>query len=166
MSKTIQKNMNNLTPEERKQKWGRPGELNGMYGRTHSEETREKLRNIVYTEEIRKKMSDSAIKKFENRMDLRENLSKQASERTGNKNGFFGKTHSDETKKSISEKNKGKIPGNSIRIEVLGKIYYSYHEASKELGLPMTTIRWRCRSKSKRFTDYKILEGIIKLGTD
>ena len=50
-----------------------------------------------------------------------------------------------------------------MQIEVFGKTYYSYHEASKELDIPITAVRWRCMSKNKKFTDYKILEGIHKL---
>lgn len=68
------------------------GEKNGMFGRNHSEESRDKIRmkNIGRkpNDETRKKMSDS---------------------RTGELNGFFGKKHSDDTITKISENRKGKL---------------------------------------------------------
>lgn len=44
ISLTLKMNMSQLLPEERKEKFGRPGETNGMYGKHHSEETRRVLR--------------------------------------------------------------------------------------------------------------------------
>jgi group I intron endonuclease len=145
-----------LTEKERKEKYGRSGPKNGMHGKTHSEEVKKKLRERSYSKEIKRKMSLAAIKKFEEHPRLKENLSETASQRTGNKNSFFGKKHTEETKKKIADKNKGKVPGNAIRVIINDKEYSSYHEASCDLGIPHTTIRWRCLSKSKKFENYKI----------
>ena len=67
----------------------------GLLGRTCSEETKRKIseankgkkHNIIISEELRLKFSES---------------------RRGEKNGFYGKHHSEETKKKISESQKGK----------------------------------------------------------
>ncbi len=84
------------------------GKNNPMFGRKHSDETKEKLRR----QKLGKKASE-------------ETKSKLSKSRRGDKNGFFGKTHSDETKeklrihglgrnlsvetrRKISDKNKGK----------------------------------------------------------
>ena len=57
------------------------GESNGMYGKKHSDESKERMR------ESKKGMYD------------------------GEDNPFYGKKHSDETKNKISEKNKGRLKG-------------------------------------------------------
>ena len=155
--KTISEKISSMTPEERKNKWGMRGSKNGMFGKTHSEEVRKKLREREFSEQTKEKMSLSAIKKFENRPDLKENLSKCAELRTGEKNPFYGKKHSEETKNIIREKNKNNKPTNMIKIEINGKIYESYGEASKDLNIGVTTIRWRCMSNNEKFKDYKIL---------
>jgi hypothetical protein len=70
------------------------GELNGFYGRTHSDETKSKIREAskgrTHSEETRKKISElnKGIPKSE---EHKKNLS-------GENNGMFGKTHSDEAK--------------------------------------------------------------------
>jgi group I intron endonuclease len=70
------------------------GSGNPMYGKHHSEETKEKLRQIdksyTQTDEYRKNMS---IAKF------------------GEKNGMYGKHHTEESKKKMSDAKKGKKLG-------------------------------------------------------
>ena len=56
-------------------------------------------------------------------------------DKSGNKNPFFGKQHTEETKKRLSEKRKGTYNG--------------------EQNIPMVTIRWRVKSKNKKFDNYK-----------
>lgn len=77
-------------------------------------------------------------------------------ERNGVDNPFFGKQHSDETKKKLSEKMEGKYNGEQNIPVVIDDIEYrSAGEASKILGIPMITIRWRVRSKNRKFENYK-----------
>lgn len=80
------------------------GELNPFFGRSHTEETkdliREKRKLQVFTEETIKKMQES---------------------NSGEGNGFYGKTHTEETKKLISEAIKNHYKDNpkpKIEIEV------------------------------------------------
>ena len=40
--KSQRETTNKMTPEERKQKYGKVGERNGMYGKTHTDEVRKK----------------------------------------------------------------------------------------------------------------------------
>ena len=75
---------------------------------------------------------------------------------SGDKNPFFGKQHSEETKNKISKKRLGKYNGEqNIPIIINDVEYKSAGEASKILNIPMTTIRWRVRSKNKKFDNYK-----------
>ncbi len=135
-----------MTPEERKQRWSQPGNKNGMYGKTHSAESRAKIsegkmgcrRNIgrKASEETRKKMSE------------------QRKLNIGEKNGFYGKHHTEETKQKIREKNTGKDNGQGHKIIVDYVTYDSISEASRKLNIPVTTILWRLKSKNPKFDNY------------
>lgn len=77
-------------------------------------------------------------------------------DKNGEKNPFFGKQHSEETKKKISEKRLGKYSGEqNIPIIIDDVEYRSAGEASKILNIPMVTVRWRVISKNKKFDNYK-----------
>ena len=154
---TIQKNMGEMPDEERKKKFGQLGDKNGMFGKTHSEEVKQKAREKIYTEDVRNKMSVSAKIKFQERPDLKENLSNYAAQRTGDKNPFFGKKHSEEYKKTASDRMRSIKPPSRITIKINDKKYESYGDASKDLGVGVTTIRWRCLSDNEKFKEYKIL---------
>ena len=67
--------------------------------------------------------------------------------KSGENNPFFGKQHSDETKKNLSEYRKGTYHGDqNIPIMIDEVEYRSAGEASKILNIPMVTIRWRVKS--------------------
>jgi len=70
------------------------GQGNGMYGKHHSQETKQKLsqidKNYTKTESFRQIMSSVT---------------------TGDKNGMYGKKHTEESKKKMSESKKGKKTG-------------------------------------------------------
>ena len=70
------------------------GEKNGMYGKHHSEETKQKLKQInkdyTKTESFKRTMSLAT---------------------TGEKNGMYGKKHTEESKKKMSDSKKGKKLG-------------------------------------------------------
>jgi group I intron endonuclease len=77
-------------------------------------------------------------------------------DKSGVNNPFFGKQHSEETKMKLSEKRLGKYEGEqNIPIVIDDVEYRSAGEASKLLNIPMVTIRWRVRSKNKKFDNYK-----------
>jgi group I intron endonuclease len=76
--------------------------------------------------------------------------------RSEDKNPFFGKQHSEETKKKLSEKRLGKYSGEQNKPIIIDDVEYrSAGEASKILNIPMVTIRWRVISKNKKFDNYK-----------
>jgi len=143
-SETISK----MSLEDRKEKFGRCGEKNGMYGKTHTEEIRQKFSGLkkgnTYCKG--KKLSDETKQKLSN---IRKN------NYTGEDNPFFGKHHTDETKQKIREKNKGKLPPNTMKISIDGNIFISMTEASRQLDIPTPTILWRVKSKNPKFDNYK-----------
>jgi len=74
--------------------------------------------------------------------------------RKNENNPFFGKTHSDYTRKKLSERMKGNIPKNRIIIIIDNVEYESYKDASNKLKIPIVTIRWRCLSKNPKYKNY------------
>lgn len=148
ITNTINNNISNMTLDERKEKFGRKGESNGMYGKTHTEEVKKFLSEVnignqnakgrIVTEEQRKKLSDIASK------------------RTGENNPFYGKTHTEETKKKIAEKNIGIKPVNCVSITIDDITYESYTEASRVLNIKLGTIIHRCKSENVKFKNYFI----------
>ena len=59
----------------------------------------------------------------------------------GNKNGMYGKKHSEETKRKISGKNNSK----SKLWYIYGKLFYSSYEAGRYLNVSYTTIQNWCK---------------------
>lgn len=76
--------------------------------------------------------------------------------RSESDNPFYGKQHTEESKNKIREKRTGVYNGDqNIPIIIDGVEYRSSGEASKILNIPMVTIRWRVKSKNKKFENYK-----------
>ncbi len=136
-----------MSAAERKRVHGKHGAMNGMFGKTHSQEAKKKISdaNIGKVRRIGFKLSPEQIKA----------LSDCAKLRTGEKNPFFGKTHSQETKKILSEARKGKTPANAKPICINGTTYSSYHDASSKLDIPVVTIRWRVLSENPKYAEWK-----------
>jgi group I intron endonuclease len=140
--------MSKMTPEERKQKYGKLGEKNGMYGKTHTDEVKKK------NSEMKKGNTYCRGKKLSNETKLK--LSEiRKGKYIGEKNPFFGKHHSEETKQKIREKNIGNIPPSAIEIMIDDEIYISITEASRQLNIPVPTILWRLKSKNPKFDNYQ-----------
>ncbi len=74
---------------------------------------------------------------------------------TGNKNPFFGKTHSKETIKKMSEDKKRNLPENAIKIIIDNVLYNSMNEARLKLNLSGNTILRRVKSSDLKFNNYK-----------
>lgn len=138
-----------MTAEGRAQKHGLPGESNGMFGRTHTKESKRLISEAMTGNQF------SAGRKWSEKQ--RESHAKFAKTWTGERNPFFGKTHTIETRKSISEKNKGKKPKNSRRIIVNGKIYESATECGRQLEISTALVLYRIK-KSPKFGSYSYVD--------
>lgn len=68
--------------------------------------------------------------------------------RKGDKNSFYGKSHSEETKKKLSEQRKGKYNGNQRKkIKIDDILYQSYSDAARALGVGVALIAYRVKRK-------------------
>ena len=111
-SKTTKENNSKLSKEEFNLRFieSRKGDKNGMYGKKHSEESKHKMRiaNIgTFEERYGKEKSDLVKNKMRIAFteERRQSLSdKQKIDMKGNKNNFYGKTHTEDNRKIISEK--------------------------------------------------------------
>ena len=83
---------------------------------------------------------------------LKENLSKIASNRIKEKNAFFGKHHSDETKRILSEKKKGVKPINCKKVLFNGIIYNSASDCAKKLNINYLTVCYRAKNNIYGFS--------------
>ena len=106
--------------EETRQKMSkeRIGEKNSFFGKTHSEEAKQKIGELA-KERIGEKNSFFGKTHSE---EAKQKIGNSSKERIGEKNGFFGKTHSDEAKEKISlgHRNRKGIKG------------YSWHKLHKK----------------------------------
>ena len=134
IKKTNKKRLDNMTTEEKKEKFSMPMERNPNWknGLTY-----------LYCQ-------------CGKRITYKHTYCNKCRPRTDNDNPFYGKNHSEKTKKYLSELKNGVYNGkqnHSIIID--GVEYRSSGEASKLLGIPSITIRWRVLSKNPKYKNYQ-----------
>ena len=124
---------------------GKLTEINPFFGKHHSEETKEILRQKstgrIHSEESREKISNSMLEYYDSLSEEEwEELSKNVS---GENNPFFGKTHSDETKEYLKTINTGRTHTEETKLKM--------SENSANKGVP----------KSEEFKDHlsKLFKG-------
>ena len=133
MTESIKKRYDSMTDEERKEKYSKPMETNPNWkGGT----------SFKYCECGVKIMPIN-------------NSCLNCRDKSGVNNPFFGKQHSEETKKKLSENRKGKKPTNMTQVKIDNVVYESLSEASRQTGIPSPTILWRIKSKNKKYENYQ-----------
>lgn len=90
----------------------------------------------------------------------KEKLSFSAKQKTGQKNPFFNKKHSNETKQRLSEFRTGSKNVQCYKSVVInGIVYESVTAASQSTGVPMPTIVHRAKSQKPLFVNWYYYEG-------
>ncbi len=153
-AKTLSENQSKLTLEEKYKIRDVRGNLNPMWGKTHTPEARK-------------------IISLANRGKVGPNLGKPLSEETKKKlseigktwvgplNPFFGKKHTEESIEKMKLSHKGQEPSVFNKISIDNIEYNSCSDASRKLGILISTISFRVRSKNPKFDNYKLLERVI-----
>lgn len=151
----------NMSDEEKiKRSENLKGCKNPNYGNTWSDKSKEEasIKKIEYFKNnspINKGKKLSDLYDDDKVKEIKEKISTFASSRTGEKNAFFGKHHTEEYKEKAMKRRKDKYFGEqNIPFIIDGVEYDSLGKASKELDIPLTTIRWRIKSKNKKFDNY------------
>jgi group I intron endonuclease len=78
--------------------------------------------------------------------------------RDGKNNPFYGKTHSSETKRKLSEIRMGKKPSNVRKVKIDNIVYDSLSDASKKLGIGSSLIIHRIKSKNDKYKGYDYVD--------
>lgn len=163
--------LDSLSEEELKERSDKvSGENNGMYGKIGPWKGKK-----LPKEMIQKQLESRRSYKGEGNPNWKGGVSKkqckcgkditpsnktcaECRDRSGKNNSFYGKTHSEETRKILSEKRKGKKPSNIKKISIEGNVYEGLRAASIATGIKETTIWHRIHSKNKKYENYKYIK--------
>ena len=161
-SENVKKRYANMSKEERKKMSERiKGKNNPNYGNKWSNEQRKRASLMQ-----KKKVEDGTcpILKLhgktyeelygeEKAREMKEKISLRASKKIGEKNPFFGKHHSEETKRKIAEKNRGKKNETQAK-KVLynGVIYESAADCGRKIGISNVTVSYRAKNNIYGFS--------------
>jgi len=138
ITEATRKTIAKMGEEERKAKWGKLGENNPMFGRTHKEESKINTRNAA--------VGNSYNRGKKRTKEQREAISKVASARIGAKNPFYGRHHSESTKVKLSQSMRGRKPTNQRPVSCNGLSYCGVTEASREICISPALVIYRIRS--------------------
>jgi putative uncharacterized protein Z387R len=106
-------------------------------GRKHTEETKKKIGDVHRGKTVK--------------ASTRKKLSEKAKEKTGEKNPFYGKQHTDGTKQKLREARSKKC-----RCIETGVVYNSVKECAEKMGIPKarTHINQVCLGKARQTHGY------------
>lgn len=144
MKASLTQHFEKMSPAERQAVYGLSGERNGMYGRSHTPEVRQKISEHLRSLDLRGERSARFGMKMSK--EARQKMSEAASRRVGKANHFYGKHHSEETKAKLSHQRKGKKPTNMRCIVADDVVYESVTEAARQLGVTPALIVYRLKS--------------------
>lgn len=119
----------------------------GSSGYTHSNSSKQKNR-IAH---LGKKQSQTTIDKRVSKTIGQKRL-KQSEKMKGSNNPFYGKTHTEESKRKIAEKRKNSGPTRTTKVTINGILYNSMIEASLSLNVTRQTIWKRIKNQEPGYS--------------
>lgn len=156
MSITLKKKAAQLTPEERKRKWGKSGKMNGMYGRHRTEEEKNHLSKI----HLGNKYALGCKRSEETREKIRKTREERGYNLSEN-NPFYGKRHTEETKRKLSLSHLGKRPTSCLKKVIAdGIVFDAVTDCAKHFGVCNATVLFRIKSKHWNWSYYVCDEAI------
>lgn len=140
MTASLHVRYNALGPEERTRIYGRPGKLNGMFGKHQPQHVREAVSKAQKgnTWRLGSKLTEKQ----------KENLSDRARLRIGEKNPFYGKIHSPATKLLLAQARRGKTPTNIRAVKVGQEVFPSVAAAAKHHDISPALVVHRVKRDS------------------
>ena len=82
-------------------------------------------------------------------------MSNMGKDRTGSKNAFYGKRHTDECRKRMSDIKTGSTNPNCWKAVVVnGKYYKKLEDASVDIGIPLETVAHRVNNNNYMYCNY------------
>lgn len=149
----------NMSDDERQQlSESMKGEKNPNYGNRWNNEMRKKMSDYwkgYYSEHdsILKGKTFEEIHGKEKANELKLKISECGKQRVGEKNGFYGKHHSEETKLVLKRRKLGKKNlACSKKVNYNGVTYDSATDCSEKIGVPMVTVAYRARKNIYGFS--------------
>lgn len=138
------------------------GKDNPMFGRRHTNKSKrlmsehQKENGERYSKE-RKGISKKDFLGEEKYEIFIKKISDHAKTRIGEKNSFYGKHHSEASKKKMGESLKGRKPTNTKQVFIEGEIYDGLNDAFIATGIKPTTIWHRIHSPNKKYINFKYI---------
>lgn len=157
IKRSLRKTIDNMTDAERRKTYCKFGDKNGMYGRTHTPETKAHLSKVCKGK-VGEEHHRYGSKHSEGTKRIMSKAAKKRAKEKDYVNSFAGKTHTKETRKKISAANKGKLPPNTRRVVADGKKYVSLSEAARKFDIQPAAMLYRVRSDSEKFSSYYYLD--------
>lgn len=156
ITKSVRQRMASMTKEERIARFSQPGCLNGMYGKTHTKETRKKL-----SEANKGHHRNKGIHRSEETKYLLSSIAHKRCLSPDYVNPFKGKTHTPETRAKLRAAAKkraasGFIPGNARKVKVGKKIYSTVAAVARVIGKSSALVIYRINSP--KYPDYEYVD--------
>ena len=130
------------------------GELNPMYGRKHSEESKQKM-----SQELKGKYSgEKSVHYGKKHSDERKQKQseRQKIAMVGEGNPMYGKKHKEETKELFSQQRKGNMnSAKKVKCINTGEIFNSAKEVAQHFGLVQGSVTRVCRGERPSIKGYK-----------
>jgi group I intron endonuclease len=149
ISKGLKKTFSAMSQEQRSDRFSKPGSLNPMYGKKQPQYVIDKIKQSAKKYILKNGHGPTKGIKLTQR--TKDKISENAKLRTGNKNPFYGKKHSEQTKQKIAGKAIGRKCCTLHPIILDGVRYERLKDASEVTGIHITTLHYRAGSKNKKF---------------